>query len=255
MPVIYCGLFYKQGPIVLAESTLTKSYSQRILNLIHSIYKGDSKTIDRIEIENDEIVIFCRLKTIVFICVSPSDEDKKTIGFMQNTFIPKIMTEFNKNIENITTPKEGEQITNLYHQNRLQKLLNTELDNLDTGILQNKTLSKITKEMETIKNDLKTGIKNQLKETENLESLLVTSNKLNEQALEYKDNSEKLEYETRCIKPWMIITGIVILILFIVYVVISLWRCGNLNIFCSKPQYVINEAYHSNLKNGHINNQ
>ena len=82
-----------------------------------------------------------------------------------------------------------------------------------------------------------------MKDTENLEALLETSKKINEEAKDYKENTATLEYETRCLKPWMIITGVFILIIFIAYVVLSLWRCGNFNIFCSKAENHLIESF------------
>jgi len=251
MSVVYCGLFSRQGPILLAESTQTKSYSPRIMSLIGSMYKKENNSpIGTIEIENEDRVTYCRTKKLIFACVSTVGySDSNASRFLQDRFIPKVMTEFNKDTEQIINPKKGETLTTLYHQSRLVKLFHTELDNNDTGLNKSSgVISKMDKDLNEIKTTLKQGIKSAMQDHENLEVLLKTTEKINAEAKEYKDNAEVLEYETRCIKPWMIITGIIILILAVAYIIISLIRCGNLNIFCVKASYKTELMFKANYE-------
>lgn len=252
MPIVYCGLFSRQGQIVLAESTYTKSYSSRIGSLINSMYKKENTSpIGSIEIEDNEMVTYCRTKFLVFVCISPKDDDgeAKSKQFLQERLIPGIMNEFNRDTDSIVNPsKKGDALTTLIHQSRLSKLLNTEVANTDTGIRKNPKIKQLDESLNMIKSDLKETIGKQLQDNDNLESLLQTSEKISKEAVEYKENAKELEYQTRCIKPWMIITSVIIVVLIIVYIVFSLLRCGDLNIFCKNPKYTIEDIFMENLR-------
>lgn len=226
MTITYCSLIGKADKVLLAQSTLSDSYDIRIKNLTNTINKG--QVSDIIEIENDQLVTYLRTKKVIFICVSPSKHgDERPRRFLEQ-YISSMVQEFGS-IDNIL-PKEPKKLS---LQTKLSLKMNSLIESFDTGMYKNKAMIRgMNDDLTEIKQDLSNNIKKLVKNGDNLDEMLLVSKKINIEAKEYKEGAEELEYETRCIKPWMMYTFIVVLVLIIVYTVFAISRCGNLSIFC-----------------------
>jgi len=91
-------------------------------------------------------------------------------------------------------------------------------------------LKEMNSDLEMIKADMNKMIQNVVKDVDELKDLELKAMLINNQAKEFQENAETLEYETRCMKPWMWVLFGVLLVLIVAWVC---WcecetRCGQL---------------------------
>jgi hypothetical protein len=234
MSISYCSLYSKPDKILLAESTSVNSPDHRIHNLLGTIIKSNNLT-DIIEIENKQLVTYLKAKKLILICTSHKDDGEERPKRFMEQFFTKI-----KNIyPDIGTviPSQPQYVFKLCLQSQLGKELNGLIESFDTGIYKNKALvMQINHDLNDIKTDITIGIKKVVKGNEDMQQLLLTSQKISSGAKEYYENVVELEKETRCLKPWMVYVLIGMFALLVVYVVFALYRCGNLSMFCEKKK-------------------
>ncbi len=236
MSILYCGLFSKTHQFVLAESTKDLSRADQIESIIPQIYENSSNIKHLKDTVKDEyLVTHFAFPTILFACVS-KDEDghDRPTRFMEERMILTTRTFFNieEGDENLDKILEGE-IKRFCYQSKLSSLYNKLIAETETGIYVNKKKIKdINSDLREIKNELNADIQKLLRDNEDLMKLKLTSENMVKEAIEYEDNARELEYQTRYIKPWMWISGVAIVVLFLAYTIIALVRCGSMNIFC-----------------------
>jgi len=233
MVITYCSIITKNEKILLAESTLSESFDPRIKTLLPNIIKKN--VYDHIEIEGKLQVTFLRTKKIIFICVSPTSEgDEKVRKFIEQ-FTSMIISEYES--EDNIIPVGN--FRRLALQNSLEKKINNFLTSYSTNIYTVHSKSKInemSQDMEEMKNTLGAAVKKMCNNQEELDEMLLTSKKLVVKAEVYKEEAKEIEYETRCIKPWMLYTMIVLFVLFTVYTAFAVYLCGSLSIFCDRKE-------------------
>ncbi len=239
MSITYCSLYAKKEKILLAESTTTESFHSRIKSLLNSIL-NDKEILNIIEIEGENIVTFLKSKKVVFICVSKSSHGHERPQRFIESFATMCVKEFGT-VDQII-PEGG--ANHLCHQLKLNIKFNKHLDNYDTGVYSNKQLiSEMNKDLQDIKHDLSQGIKKMVGNNDELEQMLVISKNITVKAEEYKEEAKVLEVQTRCFKPWMGITLIIMLVLLIVYFIFSLYLCGSLTVFCERKKLIRPDYY------------
>ena len=232
MSITYCSIIAKSEKILLAESSTSESFDTRIKTLLPTILKNN--VLDVIEIENDNIVTYLRTKKIIFICVSKKDYgEERPRRFIEN-FASNVIKEFG-NLDSIIPP-DG-LVSKLCLNNRLNAIFNSLVESYDTGAQINKSKSvvkSINRELDEIKHDMRDNIKKIVNNNNDLEDLLLTTQKINDKAKEYRENAKELEKETRCCKPWMIIVSVVFLVLALVYTIFAIYLCGSMTVFCDR---------------------
>jgi hypothetical protein len=225
MPITYCSLIAKNEKVLLCESTVNESMDRRVHLLIDHMVKG--KSSDGIEIENGYVVAYSRTKRLIFTCIALKDENTRIKRCMEQ-LVNEMIKEFGSFDQMI--PKE---IHRLCLQSRTELKINKIIDDVNTSLYDNKGLiTGMNSDMQEIKHDMQENIKNIVKNNEDLDQLLLTSQKIKSHAIDYKDNAHQLEVQTRCLKPWMVYVLISALVLLIVYTVFALVRCGSMSLFC-----------------------
>lgn len=233
MSIIYCSIYANKEKLILAESTTCESFHVRIKRLLSSIL-SDKETLSSREIEGGHLVVALKTKKIIFMCVSKGSHSNDRIQRFLKSFIELINKQFGTLDSVIQEP-----LKNLCLQKQLNTNLNKLLESYDTGVYKDKAMiDEINKDLSDIKQDLSKGIRNMVNSAGDLDELLLISQNLNIQAVEYKEDAVILEKETRCFKPWMGITLIVILVIIIVYIIFSLYLCGSLTLFCERKKSV-----------------
>jgi hypothetical protein len=225
MPVSYCSIIAKHEKVLLAESTLHESMDWRVKKLCDTILHG--KSSDGIEIENNQILAYSRTKKVILICIAGKGEQNKIKRFMEQ-LVGELIKEFGS-LDGILT----KDVHRLCIQTRVELKLNKLINEINTGLYEGRDLIHgMTDDLVEIRHELHENINKVVKSNENLDELLITSKKIKIGAHEYKENAKELEVQTRCLKPWMVYMLISCLILFIVYTVFALIRCGSMSLFC-----------------------
>ena len=228
MSINYCGLLTKSDSILLAESTTGVSYLLRLSSHIKDINKGAAT--GKIIMDNDITLHYIRTKSVIFLVVTATSiEEDKPIRFMEY-FVDIVLRQF-KTFENIINVSG--KIIKFQHQQVLVEKLNTLVKSFDSHIYDKKKVLGIQLEIDETKKNLKYGINKALKNNEDLGELLIKTERINDKAEDFKDNANDLRYETRCIKPWMIIVC-VLAVLILGYLIVALIRCSSVyNVWCS----------------------
>jgi hypothetical protein len=229
MSILYSSLISNKERNKIAESSNGKMYRMQIKNVLPQIY--DSNINDRLECDGNFITWF-RTKGIIFLAISPKRIGEERPRTFIEILINKLVKISGKDfIQDITA---GNKIP----EEDLVKLIDKQIEDFNTG-LEDKALlvENIDKDVVEIKKDLKVAIKKVVENQNDLEEILVTSNKLKKDAKTYKNAAKELEEETRfCCKPIVIkitISFSILVVIALIYIIISLVRCGNLNIACS----------------------
>jgi len=221
--------------MLLAESTKGMTFELGIESIIPQIYQEETNLnkLNDVIVDDDILVTYYAYPTILFVCVSKDQDGKDRPCRFIERMITTTLNLFDNKVDNII----GGDVHRLCHQSSLSSLFNRLLSDTDTGIYVNKkAVKKIDMDLSYIKRDVNSTIQKLLADSEDLEVLKEKSSTINTKAREYEENAKELEYQTRCIKPWMWITGIVIVVLFIAYTIVALVRCGNMNAFCINPK-------------------
>ena len=183
------------------------------------------------------MVTYLRTKHTIFVCVSygkyTSDRPKRLL----KKFLELMIAEF-KSLDNIIPANVT--ITKLFLQERLEKKLNTLLEEFDNDIPKSMdNIIEINKGVNDIKLNMNSNINRLASNNSDLNEMLVSSKMLNETSALFRAESKILERETRCLKPWIIyLIGFIVIIL-IVYFIFSFYVCGSTSIFCERKSYYV----------------
>jgi hypothetical protein len=231
MSVEYCCLIAKKEKVIISESNYkdNPSYSKRILPTVPTMISGHM--MDFIEIEMEKAISYFRTKRIVFVCVQSAKVGKEK----PKRFLEQMVILINNEYGNINGMLDSiPKISKNCLQDRLEDKFNKLLDDFDTGLYNNRgSIATMNADISEMKLDLNNQIKIILDNNNNLNELLVVSQKIQTNAEDFKANAKVLEYETRCFKPWMVYTIIVLTVAFIVFIIFALVKCGNLSIACN----------------------
>ena len=97
----------------------------------------------------------------------------------------------------------------------------------ESVLYTNKSLVKeMNNDLESIKADMNKMINHVIKDQEDLKDLELKAMLINNNAQDFSGNAKKLEYETRCMKPWMWVVFVIFLILLVAWICWCLTRCG-----------------------------
>ena len=235
MSIIYCAVIEKRNKMIIAESKGQESFYKRIKSLIKTMLVGNVG--DVIEIEDEKLVTYIRTKYTIFVCVSygkyTTDRPKRFL----KKFLELMIAEF-KSLDSIIPANET--ITKLFLQERLEKNLNTLIEEFDNDIPKSMdNIIEINKDVNDIKLNMNLNFQRLSGNDSNLNEMLISSKKLNETSGIFRAESNNLERETRCLKPWMIyLMGFTVIILF-VYFIFSFYVCSSPSIFCERKSYYV----------------
>ena len=230
MSLNYCCLISRYDKIIMAESNFKEvSFSKLIIPTINTMIKGS--LLDFIELEDNKMITYFRTKKILFACVSQGVDGKERPKRFMEIFINLVNSEY-ASLDDllIKFPKITRNCANEIFEKKFNKILG----DFDTGINSRGLIGKIQHDVDEIKKDLNKNIKTMIENNNDLDHLLLVSQNINKNAEEYKENAVVLEYETRCLKPWMIYVLIILIVLSLVYLVFALARCGDLHIICDR---------------------
>jgi hypothetical protein len=239
--ILYCSLIAKNEKVFLAESTLCASYQIKIKTLFCTITKGNVSDVLVLDSSNDLIVTYLRTKKIIFVCVSLSkDGEERPKRFMEQ-FVGLVVSDFGS-LDNLIPQYESESnnntLSSLCLQEKLESKLNLLIHNFDTGIYKNKEkLNEMNADLSEMKHNMSSNIKKIVGNNDDLQKLLLVSKNITNKSEEYKNNAKQLEYETKCIKPWMIYLAIILIVILIVYTICALYFCGNMWVICDRKKY------------------
>lgn len=230
MSIHYCCLLTNSdNNILLAEST-TKGISEFLKLSIYfkDIKKG--KATGKFLMDKDS-THYLKCKNIIFIVITDlSIEEDKPERFL-DYFVHTVLREFGQ-FENVT--KVSGEIIKYQHQGKLVDKLNSLVKSFGTHLYNSKKkVVGIETEIAETKMYLKEGIKKALQNNEDLGELLLTTDNVLIGAEIYAKNAKDLKNSTKCCRPWIVVT-IVIISLIAAYLIIALLRCGVFyNFWCS----------------------
>jgi hypothetical protein len=245
MSILYCSLIHNKEKTKIAESSIGKNFKMQIKNILPEIYKNSIN--DRIEFE-DYFLTYTRSKEIIFLCISPKRVGEERARFFIEGLINKLCGSRNQSNKAYASIRDCLEKHNsvkelLIYENDLQKIIDEEIKNFNTGIEDNYLkIQNIQKDVDIIKKDLNKAIVDNAKNAGDLEQLLLTSKKVENLGNEFKKGAKNLEGQTRCCcKPWVVttISMSVLLALIMIYVIVAVIRCNSYyNAFCSKVEEV-----------------
>lgn len=234
MSISYCVILHLKEKQILAESSKGSKYRLELKSLYSEIFSKVSS--DQISIDNKNLFTYKKYKETVFVVVSPKKENKN------EPFI--FMEELKKNIEKEHKPlkKLIEDLKNKNTEYALQDSIGKTIDNtiklLNSQFPESlKTIANINKDVESIKETLKENVNKQINNIQDLEKPLLKAQEIKELAQEFRRKADDTLDKTKfcCSKKMKIVYFIfgIFVVLFAVYAIIALVRCGDLNAFCS----------------------
>jgi len=241
MSILYCSLIHNKEKTKIAESSIGKNFKMQIKNILPEIYKKSIN--DRLDFE-DYYLTYTRSKEIIFLCISPKRVGEERGRIFIENLINKLCgpsNQMNKAYASIRDCLEKHNNVKelLIYENDLQKIIDEEIKNFNTGLEDNYLkIKNIQKDVDVIKKDLNKAVVQNAKNAGDLEQLLITSKNVENLGKEFRKGARKLEGETRCCcKPWLVYTTIsssVLLGLILIYIVVAVLRCNSYyNAFCS----------------------
>jgi hypothetical protein len=227
MSITYSSIIKSKDNIKIAESSNFIKYKMWIKNILPEISKGI--TSDRFELE-DNYLTYIKTKEVIFLCIS----GKKFSTDRPNKFLEVLIARVNKMYENLSIMVEKtKKELSLSEEINIDNIINEFNSGLEKGFDQ---IEVINTEVGEIKNELKHGINQIVKNLNTLDEALLTSNTLKKNANFFKKQTKEIKNRSYCCcRPWIFwvsITLTTLLTLFIIYVVISVIRCGDLKITC-----------------------
>lgn len=224
MNIIYCAIVGIADNVILADTSKNyDNYCDKVAYMLRSIISSKN-VIESLEIENKQFINYVKHKSkIIILCISNETINSEKYKTFFVKFKDIIIREFHS-IERVvpTNPEH------LCLQDRLNPQLEKLMKDYENVLYQDKSLIKnINNDLDDIKVELNTAICKVVSKEGDLTHLLEQSNNINKEAFIMKNNAEKVEYQTRCMKPWMWALLIICSILFIAYVCLCLTRCGS----------------------------
>ena len=224
MNVVYCAVIGILDSILLADTKNTQNYYEKLVSpLINKIIKSAS-ILDSYEIENQKFINFVKhKKKIILLCISNdhiNSEKYKTFFIRYKDIIINAYGSIEK-----ACPQKPYDLC-------LQEVLNPPLEKFmkeyESVVYTNKNIiNEMNNDFIMIKADMNKMINNVIKDGDDLKDLELKAMLINNEAKVFHGNAEKLEYETRCIKPWMWVLLGVFIVLFIGWVCWCETRCGH----------------------------
>jgi len=223
MNVVYCAVFGIPDRVLLAETINNQKYYENLVSpIINKIIKSNS-IIDSYEIENEKFLNFVKHKhKIILLCISNDhiNSEKYKTFFIR---FKDILINAYGSIEK-TYPSQPSELC-------LQETLNQPLEKFmkeyESVVYTNKNLIKnMNSDLDIIKADMNKMIHNVVKDVDDLKDLELKAMLINQEAQVFHENSQKLEYETRCMKPWMWVLLAISIILIIAWICWCETRCG-----------------------------
>ncbi len=226
MSINYCGLLTSDDHTLLAESKTGVSYYLRLMTYLNDIQK--SGTTGKFEMNQEIDIHFIRATKVLFILIASSNITKdKPLRFMEH-FVEIVLREF-QTLDNITNVPG--KITKYQHQEKLEENLNFLVRSFDTHIYDNKKIKNIQADVDDTKKEIKKQILNVLHESEDLNELLIKSEKIEIEARSYKENTLELKRKTQWFCNKWVIGAAIVLGVILIYAVISLIRCTSILVF------------------------
>lgn len=225
MSILYCSLVLTKENIKVAQSSKGSFYDMQIRNNMTQIKEGSVN--DRINFD-DKIITYTRSKEIIFIAISLAKYGEN----LGRRFIEHLINRI-VDLGNIKEMLSQVKLKELCLQTKLEPVIDECMSKFNSD--DNMRIREIQSDVDEIKLDLKKGLTNLRTNIEDLDELDKQAKKIKLLGKEVRDDAKKAKENSRCCKPWMVITIIiasVILGLVLIYGVISLIRCGDLNIAC-----------------------
>lgn len=224
MNIVYCAVVGQKDNVILADTSRNyDNYNDKVAHMLRSIISSKN-IIESLEIENNQFINYVKHKNkIIILCISNETINSEKYKTFFVKFKDIIIREFHS-IERVVPPNPE----HLCLQDRLNPQLEKLMKDYENVLYQDKSLIKnINNDLDDIKLELNTAIAKVVSKDGDLIELLEKSNNINKEAFIMKNNAEKVEYESRCIKPWMWVLIILFIVLFIAYVCFCLTRCGS----------------------------
>ena len=222
MNIIYCAVVGIKDNVILADTSKNyDNYCDKVAHMLRSIISSKN-IIESIEIENKQFINYVKHKNkIIILCISNENINSEKYKTFFVKFKDIIIREFHS-IERVA-PSNPE---HLCLQDRLNPQMEKLMKDYENVLYQDKSLIKnINNDLDDIKCELNSAINKVVSKENDLTELLEKSNNINKEAFTMKHNASKIEYETRCMKPWMWAVLIIFIILLIAYVCYCMTRC------------------------------
>lgn len=225
MNVFYCAVISIPHRTLLAETNNTEDYFGNLVSPILNRIISNKCPLDSLEIANEKFANFVMHKNlIILLCISNDDINSEKYKTFFVRFKDILINEFSSIKE--SHPKN---ISPLCLQSRLNRQLEKFMKEYESEIYKNKSgLKEMNKDLFVIKENMNVMINKVLNKQQDLNELLIKCEKIKFEATDLKNNAQKLEVQTRCMKPWMWVVLIVGIILLIAYICFCITRCGNL---------------------------
>jgi len=225
MNIVYCAVVGTKDNVILADTSKNyDNYCDKVAHMLRSIISSKN-VIESLEIENKQFINYVKHKSkIIILCISNENINSEKYKTFFVKFKDIIIKEFHS-IERVvpTNPEH------LCLQDRLNPQLEKLMKDYENVLYRDKSLIKgINNDLDDIKLELNTAISKVVSKEGDLSHLLEKSNNINKEAFIMKQNAEKVEYETRCMKPWMWALLIMFIILFIAYICYCLTKCWSM---------------------------
>jgi hypothetical protein len=225
MNIVYCAVVGIKDNVILADTSKNyENYCDKVAHMLRSIISSKN-ILDSLEIENKQFINFVKHKNkLIILCISNETINSEKYKTFFVKFKDIIIREFHS-IERVvpTNPEH------LCLQDRLNSQLEKLMKDYENILYKDKSIIKgINNELEDIKDELNFAIKKVVTNEGDLTELLEKSNNINKEAFIMKNNAEKVEYQTRCMKPWMWVVLVFFLIGLIAFVCYCVTKCGSL---------------------------
>jgi hypothetical protein len=236
MSILYCSIISVKQKVKIAESRIGKEFLIQVKNMYSQILKGSAR--DRLMLDK-HFLTYRKTPELIYLCVSPERIGEERPRLFIETLFSSIHNEMSSLLSDLTKNKQS--IKELIFQSQIQPAIERQMDNFNTGIENsNLIIRDINKDVDNgIKPILRTAIKDQVENLGDLETdLIPKATNLKKNSKVFKKEGKELEGRTRfCCKPWVIRFFIIvgsILFSILIYIIVALVRCNDLNAFCTK---------------------
>jgi hypothetical protein len=230
MNVVYCAIIGIPDGVLLAETKNINNYYENLVSPLINKLIRTTNILDSYEIEENRYINFVKHKNkILLLCISKDNINSEKYKTFFTRFKDILLQNFGS-------------IQKAYPENPsdlcLQERLNPELENLikayGENLYTNKgMMSEMNHNLDVIKGDMSKMITKVVNDYDGLNDLELKAKLINNEAKIFQELSHKVEYESKCMKPWMWVLMIIFVILLIGWICFCLTRCWQFfNPFC-----------------------
>lgn len=221
--ILHFSLYSKKDKVRLAQLNTDKSKKiyGKIQGELEPIFSSSSP--DKIVFDKYYISYLTK-NGILYICVN-----KISVGSaLPERFLDQSVTRLDREIDLSSISK----MKDLVLQDQLGSIIDEVFENFNNGLSSHDKLEEIQQDIDETKQVMKNNIQKMIDNNDNMEELIVKSNKLKDNAEEFHETTEEIKQASKWYKRVWLYVIIIIIVLTGGYFLAAFLRCKSVNLFC-----------------------